>query len=135
MLVRNFDVSLADTMALLDEAAIAASFIPNERLLHIAGELGDYLQDEAIGMVRLKVLEFFHAITTGGLKFISSTKHCSPTHIEKTMRIHERMLADLSVMKRLPSFAATKDFRKQPLKIVSKRFTSAPLVIFYVLRA
>ena len=96
MLVHTFNVSLADTMALLDEAVIAASFIPNERLLHIAGELGDYLQDEAIGMVRLKVLEFFHAITTGGLKFISSTKHCSPTHIEKTMRIHERMLADLS---------------------------------------
>lgn len=96
MLVHNFDVSLSDIMALLDEAAIAASFIPNERLLHIAGELGDYLQDEAIGMVRLKVLEFFYAISTGGLKFISSTKHCSPTHIEKTMRIHDRMLTDLS---------------------------------------
>lgn len=96
MLVRTFDVSFADTMTFLDEVTVAASFVPDERLLHIAAELGEYLQDEAIGMARLKVLELLHAVTTGGFKRIHSTKHCSPTHIEKTMRIHERMLADLS---------------------------------------
>lgn len=96
MVAQTFDVSFADVMTLLDEVAVAASLVPDEQLLHIAGELGEYLQDELIGMARLKVLEFFHALATGGLKRIHSTRHCSPKHIEKTMRIHERMLVDLS---------------------------------------
>lgn len=116
MLVHVFDVSLSDIMALLDKAAIAASFVPNERLLHIAAELGDYLQDEAIGMVRLKVLEFFYAITTGGLKYIYSTKHCSPTHIEKTIRIHDRMLTDLSRHKTIAELCRDEELSETAFK-------------------
>lgn len=57
--MKVFGVDIYAVINYMNKIADSASIIPDIRLLHIAYELQEYLMDENIGMVRMKILEFF----------------------------------------------------------------------------
>lgn len=67
-----------------------------EGLLHVCKELFELLYNSEVGIVRLKLLEFFHLIIKEDFKFENCNRVFSKEQIEKTKAIKDMIETDLS---------------------------------------
>ncbi len=92
----EFDLDMGHFMNVLHEIKKIKVFPCGAGMLYVAGELYELLYNQEIGLVRLKLLEFFHLIIKEDFKIENAHRVFSREQIEKTKMIKELIEMDLS---------------------------------------
>lgn len=93
---KQFDLDINDFLQTLPGYEQALVFPCGEGILHVAEEIYKLLYNHEMGMLKIKLLEFFHIMIKEDVKIEYRRKVFSREQIEKTKRIKELVELDLS---------------------------------------
>lgn len=93
---KQFDLEISHMLLMLQKESKVKIIPCGAGLLHVCEELYELLYNSELGIVRLKLLEFFHLIIKEDFKIENSNRVFSKEQIEKTKTIKELIEMDLS---------------------------------------
>ena len=93
---QQFDLDISYFLQILPGKEEAMVFPCGDGILHVAEEIYHLLYNHEMGMVRLKVLEFYHMLIREDVRIEHSQRVFSKEQIEKTKMIKDLMELDLS---------------------------------------
>jgi len=93
---KQFDLNINEVLHVFSEIKKVKAFPCGAGMLHVAGELYELLYNNEIGIVRLKLLEFFHLILKEDYKVENKQRVFSREQIEKTKMIKEQIEINLA---------------------------------------
>lgn len=94
--MKQFDLDMNYLIEILPEAEQAKVFPCGECILRVAGEIYKLLYRHEMGLLKLKLLEFFHMIIKEDIRIENRQRPFSRKQIEKTRMIKELIETDLS---------------------------------------
>ena len=94
--IKQFDLDMNYFIELLPEIDTAKVFPCGEGILGVAEEIYKLLYNHKMGILKLKLLEFFHMIIKEDIKIENKKRVFSGEQIEKTKMIKELIEMDLS---------------------------------------
>lgn len=93
---KQFDLDISSFLQVLPEKEKAKVFPCGKGILYVVEEIYKLLYNREMGLLRLKLLEFFHMIIKEDVRIENKQRVFSREQIEKTKMIKERMELDLS---------------------------------------
>lgn len=93
---REFDLDMNGFLGILPRSEQSKVFACGEGILGVAEELYKHLYNHELGLLKLKLLEFFHKIIQEDIRIENEQRVFSSEQMEKTRRIKDLIVMDLS---------------------------------------
>lgn len=93
---REFDFDMNGFLGILPRSEQSKVFACGEGILGVAEEFYKHLYNHELGLLKLKLLEFFHKIIQEDIRIENEQRVFSSEQMEKTRRIKDLIVMDLS---------------------------------------
>lgn len=124
--VKQFDFDINYFLQILPDTQKAKVFPCGEAILNVADEIYKLLYNHEMGILKLKLLEFFHLIMKEDIRIENRKRVFSREQIEKTKMIKELIEMDLSKHYTVQSLCETYDISTTIFKQCFKQMFQYP---------